>query len=218
MFPSLLVIDNFFPNPDKIVEYAKTVTFYPNNGRYPGMRSDGLHVINGDLENYIGKRLVRLFYEIDTQFSYQMTMGFHKISPMHKDQYHPMNRGWVHTDSNVGFGGVIYLNPNPEPDTGTSVFRCTKGYYYRDDATDDVMCRFYRGDEITEEEYEEGFTKNNSNFVETIPVENVYNRMVFFNCDTHHAAQTYGKNQDRLTLDFFGMVTTYDSHPPMFRS
>lgn len=217
MYPSLVVIDNFFPEPDKIVEYANTIEYHPNNGRYPGKRSLGLHQINCDLENYVGKKLVRMFYEIDKSFSYQMSMGFHKISPMHEDQYHPMNCGWIHTDSNVGFGGVIYLNPNPEAHTGTSVFKLKNGFYYRDDWTDDVMCRFYAGDEITEDEYIEGFTKNNSQFVESIPVENVYNRLVFFNADTYHAAQTYGKNQDRLTLDFFGMVTTYDSHPPLFR-
>ena len=34
-------------------------------------------------------------------------------------------------------------------------------------------------------------------------INNVYNRMILFDGNTQHAAQTFGSKTDRLTLNFF---------------
>ena len=45
----LTCIDNFFENPSSIVNYANTLSYEADEeGRWPGYRSQPLHIINPD--------------------------------------------------------------------------------------------------------------------------------------------------------------------------
>ena len=52
-------------------------------------------------------------------------MFFQKIKPFSKDKFDSTNKGWVHTDEDALFAGVVYLNPKPDPDSGTSIYKCS---------------------------------------------------------------------------------------------
>ena len=54
-------------------------------------------------------------------------------------------------------------------------------------------------------------------YTETVTIENVYNRLVVFNNKTHHRVKTYGKNLQRLTLNFFG-IDFSGKRPPLQRA
>ena len=76
--------------------------------------------------------------------------------------------------------------------------------------------RHYLGEDIPDEEYDEAFNAMMDQFVETVTVENVYNRLVLFNSKTYHGVKTFG-NKPRLTLNFFGMGMS-GKLPPIMRS
>ena len=104
MIPTI-IYDDFFEDPDKIVEYANTLDYPVNAGNYPGKRSLPLHEINPDLYSYITNRIVRIFYPDSESCHYESFMGFQKISAQHDDMYHIKNRGWIHRDDGYEFDG-----------------------------------------------------------------------------------------------------------------
>ena len=76
--------------------------------------------------------------------------------------------------------------------------------------------KLYRGEEIDIDEYNEAWDAMREQYVETISVENVYNRFVLFSGKTHHGVKTFG-TKPRLTLNFFGTAMT--GHlPPLLRT
>ena len=56
------------------------------------------------------------------------------------------------------FGGIIYLTKDPEPNTGTSIFESkTFSEFNVTHENHDVQKRFYTGEDVSDEEYEENF-------------------------------------------------------------
>ena len=166
------------------------------------------------------KKILNSFYP-DNNYIYFATLRFQKITPFHKDKYHPKNRGWIHQDVNRVIGGIIYLNKNPEPDTGTSIYQhndLTRSY-----VTDNHQCKtdHYLGRGVPDEHYNQYFDSHlpSSKWTETIRVENVYNRMLLFSGAAYHGVPTYGSpGYERLTLPFFiNYVASEDVQPPLYR-
>jgi hypothetical protein len=215
MYP-IAIQDNFFPDPNLVVDFAMKQEYFPDpNGYWPGKRTKQLHELDKELFAFIGNKIHNIFYESTPRF-WEMELSFQLISPLHKNSSHLFNHGWVHKDTNSFFGGVIYLNKNPEDKTGTSIFKPKKGY--SQDVSDYLKAKekFYKNEDISEEEYNNAFISYHSQYEETVSVKNVYNRMLLFGGDIHHAAQSFGSSGERLTISFFskGMVGAY---PPLVR-
>ena len=64
---------------------------------------------------------------------------------------------------------------------------------------------FDNNDDIDVDEYIKAFDAAHEQYVESVKVENVYNRFVMFSSKTHHGVQTFG-TKERLTLNFFSMA------------
>ena len=59
----ITIVDDFFEDPDGIVEMAKSMKYYtPNTGNWPGTRTKNLHVEDKRFFNYFGQKLHLLFY------------------------------------------------------------------------------------------------------------------------------------------------------------
>ena len=109
-------------------ELSKNLEWNPtSDGRWPGERSENLHENNQKFFSYVCNKIYSIFYESQPDY-WNTSLNFQRIKPFHTDQYDPMNRGWIHMDKVCHFGGIIYLNKNPEPDTGTSMYRMKDGY------------------------------------------------------------------------------------------
>ena len=107
MYP-VVVQDNFFPDPDAIVEYSQQLEYLTDpNGRWPGKRSKYFHELDHELFAFVGTKIHNIFYENPPQF-WEMEMSFQITSPLHEDPTNKKNLGWVHKDTNRFFGGVIY--------------------------------------------------------------------------------------------------------------
>ena len=212
----ITIVDDFFEDPDAIVEMANALKYYPpDRGNWPGVRTKQLHVVEERFFNYFGEKVHLLFHDSKPEY-WNMQTQFQKIQPFSEDQYDPLNRGWVHQDNCV-FGGIVYLNKNPSPDSGTSIYKTTSGYGFQE-YPDEIRMKekLYRGEEIDPDEYREAWKKVHAQYIPTVRVENVYNRFVLFNNKTHHGVYTFG-TQERLTLNFFGMHMS-GKIPPLQRS
>ena len=212
----ITIVDDFFEDPDGVVELANELSYYnPNTGNWPGTRTKNLHVENPRFFNYFGNKIHLLHHDETPQY-WNLQCHFQLINPFCDDKHSKKNRGWIHQDIDTWFGGIVYLNPDPEPDTGTSLYKVKKGFSFQQQAEIDYKEALYRSEEVNDLEYEKAYDSMRNQFEETASIANVYNRFVMFNNKTHHGVQTFG-SKPRLTLNFFGMGM-YGSIPPLVRS
>jgi len=217
MFP-FTIIENFFPDPDKIVEIAKSVEYtkHEEDTNYAGARSENFHVILPDLHQYICTRILQPFFsggDGNEFVSAEAEIGFQIINPLHEDQYHPKNCGWIHKDSTTLFAGLIYLNRVPEPDTGTDIYIEKDGYAWTEDEDTKIEHKHYSGEEVLDEDYIKAYNRVNGQYELSISFKNVFNRMIAYDSQVSHCARTFGKDQERLTLTFF-FKDLIGSQPP----
>ena len=216
MFP-VTVIDNFFPHPDKIVDLVKDVPFLENDvGNYPGVRSDLLEKTKPEVNYYIATKLLSLFYppEIGVPLSWDATIELQKTTPFTpNDPYNKKNRGWIHRDTIKQMTAIIYLDKDPDPNTGTNVYVPNNGIglcgFNNSKEYENVKKRHYLGEDVDQQEYDAAWDGINKDFTKTISVENVYNRLLLFTNKDYHGVETYGYSHDRLTIvSFFSAVNS----------
>ena len=125
------IVDNFFEDPDAVVEMANNLKYYnPNTGNWPGTRTKQLHVEDDRFFNMFGTKIHNLFYESPPEY-WNLQCHFQLINPFCDDKYSKKNRGWVHQDHDTWFGGIVYLTKNPESDTGTSIYKSKNGWSFQ---------------------------------------------------------------------------------------
>ena len=152
-----------------------------------------------------------------------MELNFQIIPSLDKDKNSRKNKGWIHRDGvdprgehmpveeeNPGvispeLAGLIYLTPDIERDTGTSLFVMKKDKTLDDwDETVGERKPLYKGDPVNDEEIKEQWEKHRSCFIEKLRFENIYNRLIMYDAKEFHAANSYYTSKDnRLTLGFF---------------
>jgi len=198
-FP-LTVIDDFFKDPDYIRNLGLSVDYPTQSGRWPGRRSELISYIDSVLFHYIGNKIFSIFGTPPENWN--MEIEFQKITPFSNDKWDIVNRGYVHRDRDAHFGGVIYLNKNPDVDTGTSVYKPKTGYNHLNHYQTDIKAKLYNNQDFDMDEYIKQYNVYHDRFVETIKIDNVYNRLVLFGGDTYHGVRTFG-TEERLTISFF---------------
>ena len=212
----ITIVDNFFEDPDGIAEQAMELRYYtPNSGNWPGTRTKSLHVEQPRFFAHFGGKIHLLHYETVPEY-WNLQCHYQLIHPFAEDKYSKKNRGWVHKDIDTWFGGIVYLTKNPEPDTGTTIFRVKRVFSHQHIEEIEKKEALYRSEEVDDVEYEKAYDNMRNQFEETVTVENVYNRFVMFNGNTHHGVQTFG-SKPRLTLNFFGMAQS-GKIPPLIRA
>ena len=197
-----LIRDNFFTNPDEIVELANKFEYYSQaNGDWPGKRTKNLLEVDPNFFNHICGRILNNYYNY-SPIEYTFSAFFQKSSPYDGDKYDLKNLGWVHVDQGI-FGGLIYLTKNPEENTGTSLFDLKNSYWNYPEYVDQVKRRHYLQDEtLTNQAYSGAYEFLLEQFQETVSVQSKYNRLFAFDGNQYHALQSIG-TKERLTLVFF---------------
>ncbi len=212
----VVIIDDFFEDPDAIVEMSEGYKYYPpDTGNWPGARTKQLHLVDERFFHYFGEKVHLLFHDESPEY-WNMQTHFQKIMPFAEDKYDRRNKGWVHQDIDTFFGGIVYLTKNPEEDTGTSIYSTKKGYALQFRSEIEMKENLYLGKDIDLDEYYLAYDNAHAQYTETVNVKNVYNRFVMFSGKTHHGVQTFG-TKERLTLNFFGMAMT-GKIPPLIKS
>ena len=125
MINSLLIVDNVFDDPDRIIGQAKSHEYLPNQDSdltWQGLRSKEL--VSYDYETYsvivngmINKALEQTFgMGSNVDFKWYMNLYFHQLLA---DDV--MSDDWFHTDKKCSYAGVVYLSKNPPKNSGTVV-------------------------------------------------------------------------------------------------
>lgn len=218
LFP-ITIIDNFYSNPDEVRDMALKEEYKPSeNGAWPGERSvKNLDEINENLFLFFSKSILSIFYPPEYHIGFDIVTCFQKITPRHKEKFHPKNMGWIHTDGCL-FGGLIYLTKDSEKDTGTSIYT-EKNTYFQYSMEDSMTMRndYLGQSNIADEEYSKIHKKTLESYNETVKIENVYNRCILFGGNNHHSAQSFG-TKERLTQVFFCYKINSEWNYPFCRS
>ena len=194
------VVDNFLPNPDKIRDWALTLNYKPDpQGHWPGTRSEELSLINRPFYDFFCKRFFSLFWDVRNEpITWDSNLGFQKTT-------RDYGSGWVHSDGQISqITAIVYLNPNPAPNSGTSIMRLKDPTVLPRQEWHDAKRRQILGERDNPELLAIQKTANNI-YDESIRVNNVYNRLITFDAHLHHAAHEYlgGDDEERLTLVMF---------------
>ena len=138
MIKDFIVVEDVFDNVDEILQmaylqnYAPRETHYQNaKGRsnFQGIRSKHLADIglNHELYHKVNKAIFDKIFQqafpeehVPVQFGYEYETSCYFHVLREQDQY---NDNWLHKDNNCILAGVVYLNRNPQENTGTIVYK-----------------------------------------------------------------------------------------------
>lgn len=180
---SLIVLDNFYSNPDEVRKYILTQDFEVK-GNYPGRRTRSF--ATEELKNMIQKYIEPFAGKI-TQF------------PLSEDAYNgsfqfttSRDRSWIHVDSYNNWGGVVYLTPDAPLSSGTGFYKFKET---------NVMYQ------ETEHSFQtDKYTQDLTKWEMVDRIGNVYNRLILFNSKKFHTSLDYfgtDKFDGRLFQVFF---------------
>jgi len=216
-FP-VTVLDNFYENPELVRQFALSLDNFPDpHGWWPGKRTLSLGKVNQTQTFFqtFCKKLFGLFYDFDYQdVSYNVDTSFQSISNYSENPDSKLNVGWIHSDKECIFSGVIYLNPNSQESAGTNIYSLIdeKDSYLNQSE----KFKLYNGKEpVNEVEYARQLLENNNKFRETINIKNVYNRMILFEGGVYHGVPSFysSSSEPRLTQVFFVYKTEGGRYP-----
>jgi len=192
----LLCIDNFFDDPDSIVEYANKQEYAPNF--YPGLRTQSLHHTDNEFFIWVNEKILSLLYPNDYKKLFWRTATHFQKVPQGLE-----HDGWVHQDENE-FTCIVYLSKHKN--CGTSIFTPIDQYSKALNDQVEKVNYFQNYKEYKDlEKLKDTKDLNNSKFDESIIIKSKYNRLVLFDARSYHAAQPYigTTTEDRLTLISF---------------
>ena len=182
----LIMFDNFYKDPDKIREYALSLD-YDVKGHYPGSRTIPLNELDQGLFEQMSLKFLSLMTDVTTGFTGTILTQFQKIPPIDKGS--PFDRGLIHNDTGCFCAGVVYLNPNPDDGSGTSLYK------------------------LVPDEFEENqsYEAHNAQFKTSVEIKNVYNRCIVYDAmEWHGHTSRYQEGEDRLTQVFFVQTFSVD--------
>jgi hypothetical protein len=201
-FPTLCS-DNFFENPDKIRDFALSLEFQKSDNKaWPGKRTKALNLISENYFNLFCRKFLALSFDLKRyqDFSWNIETYFQMIEP---GEYCDVDQGWVHVDDSM-YAGVIYLTPEMDLDCGTSIFR-PKSIVKSTSNLEEKHEMFLNFNPDKTDVYNQKLKENNSQFEETMRINNVYNRLLAYDGAQFHGVTNFsnGSNKTRLTQVFF---------------
>jgi hypothetical protein len=205
-----IIVDNFFDDPNKIVDISKNLSYAKDTqGSWPGERTACNSQTDKDFYNWINYKIIRLLYPMNhEQMNWICTQFFQKINGnIYK------NEGWIHSDSPAEFTAIIYLSKHKN--CGTSLF--TKKRFFNKGLNNDKKIEIYKkGDFKNELKY---LKENNDLFEKSLTVDSKFNRLFLFDANQYHAANNFKdkncENEERLTLItfFFSLTANNIKYP-----
>jgi len=205
-FPTTCV-DNFFKYPDEIRRFGLSLDFKPEpKGMWPGTRSPEIGLVSAPLKRAICAKYLKLYLSPPTSWEsrrhdigYECGAHFQKINAK-------SGQGWVHNDTPHLHTSMIYLNPNANLNSGTSIYKPKEGVGPMISPRNNTKKRDFNLNKITAKEAEKSRLESNADFEETIRFSNIYNRCIGFDSSYWHAANEFAQKDEkdtRLTLIIF---------------
>jgi hypothetical protein len=200
---SVIIIDNFLQMPSIVRSWALTHDYYSakdftemygKHSDWPGRRTK--HVVELDQEyanNVLGKvaNIASSYFNLKN-----ISIKSYFQSTVESD-----GDSWIHQDNDTDVAALLYLNPTPPVNSGTTLYHCNNVGKWESFMSDQEGYRILKTINRLEniQLYEELFT----------PVDiigNVFNRLVVYSGDEYHKSNNYFGtclNDSRLTQVFF---------------
>tara|TARA_B100001113_G_C21003736_1_gene576142 strand:- start:238 stop:954 length:717 start_codon:yes stop_codon:yes gene_type:complete len=215
-FP-IICYDNFYDDPDYIREFALSLDYSAGYGTFPGVRTKPLHFFSEEFHYKSVNKILSMFDDFDNpDISWRADSQFQKIWSFSPDKDSSLNTGFIHSDYGTVLAAVVYLDPNPNLDAGTSFFKPNENDDFLLDCKDPNYTpeevKFYRKDVFQSthstkidsiKHYSRIKDYNNSHFHKTMEVKNCYNRMIAYDASEFHAQSSFYTDDFRLTQVFF---------------
>ena len=177
---SLVIVDNFYENPDEVRDFALDCKFFHHPDYHKGRRTDDAYrfpQIKESFERILGRK-IKNWENYGTNGCFQICVAGDQLVYHFDGQTH---------------AGILFLTPDAPPNCGTT--------FYRSKITNKMRV----SDEEHSVVFQNGFL--DSTFFEVVDVVgNVYNRLALFDAKLIHAASCYfGTNEQngRLFQLFF---------------
>jgi hypothetical protein len=198
-----LIINNFLPYPKQVRAWALQQEFlnakqftekFGKHTDWPGSRTDHVY----DLDNEYGDNVLTAVANLITRMTGKQGIS---IKSYFQLTYENDGDSWVHQDNDIDYAALLYLSPNADPTTGTTLYRCNdvgKWTSYMSDQEGYSKLKTINSQE-DKELYEELFTPIDN-------IGNVFNRLVIYKGDIYHKSSKYfgsTKEDGRLTQVFF---------------
>ena len=179
MRKEIVVVDGFYDDPEGIREFALNQKFKVS-GNYPGTRTETFvgGGVREHLERILGIEIDEMHWKVG-----EYTGSFQYVT---KD-----TPTWVHADTATDWSCLVYLHPDPAPNSGTSFYKHKE-----------TGSRIFDDNGVAIE----GDGSNYDKWTREDVISNVYNRAIIFNGDLWHAADDYfGEDLEsaRLFQTFF---------------
>jgi hypothetical protein len=131
MLQDIVIVDNIFSDPYKIIEIAKKLRYYskdehPEESYWSGKRTESISTIDKNTFDEISTEIVFKTLaqtlgknkSFSVELSWNMDLYFHQLfkSDVYQDS-------WLHIDRERVYAGVVYLSVNPEPNSGTFLYK-----------------------------------------------------------------------------------------------
>jgi hypothetical protein len=182
----LIIVDNFYDNPDQVREYALAQEFKANELYHKGSRTQRSYI-----PGWAKDEFSRLLGKPVTEF----------VGATGVFQYCVAKDNVVYHYDTQEYAAMVYLSPDAPLQTGTQTFRSKLTGLFGA-ATDEDAVRLGK----TKEEIDT-LSFNGNNFYDRHNMElvdsaaNIYNRCVIFNARALHAATSYyGSNKENSRL------------------
>lgn len=172
----LIVVDNFYANPDLIRKWAIDEIEFSSSDYHKGERATTRFSINGTkekLEQIIGKPIYNWNHDSYANGIFQFCTADQPI---------------VYHVDNQTYAGIVFLTPDAPVNTGTTFYRSkvTGDYRFDDEKRKtESYVRAFQGKSAEMNFYDA------TNFEKIDEVGNVYNRLVLFDAKNIHAATQY---------------------------
>ena len=172
----LMIIDNFYADPDSVRRFALSQEFSVR-GNFPGLRTKSFFTndVKSAIEHYM-----QFAGKITNTYEQSGYTGAFQIATA-------VDRTWIHSDPYNMWAGVCYLTPDAPYTAGTGLFRHHATGQHRRVTTD-----------------HEGYDYTKYDLFDRIG--NKYNRLIIYRGDLFHASLDYfGDNlqNGRLFQTFF---------------
>jgi hypothetical protein len=200
---SILLIENFLRQPDKVRELALQQEYftaqqftekYKSHTDWPGQRTE--HVVDLHKE-YADAVLTQLAHIANVNF------GLKNVSIRSYFHVTTVNDGdsWVHQDNNIDLAAILYLTPNAPLSSGTSFYRCNDVKKWESYMASQEGYQTLK--QINREERKDLY---NELFTPHAIINNIYNQLVVYYGTEYHKSNDYfgdSIEDGRLTQVFF---------------
>jgi hypothetical protein len=128
----VVTIDNFFKDPDFLVEYSKSFSYRERNEDevFEGIRAVPIFKTNQELFNEICVDIIKNFFNIKN-FNFKADLYFHKTKEIDRADINFACK--IHKDSPAAItSALIYLKKDAPINSGTTIYRKIKDKFIAD--------------------------------------------------------------------------------------